>query len=689
MSSLNTAGISMQFLKVNTPMDTVIASSKQVDFFRAQGGVHTQPLAIDWVAYPLTTPTKGLDQFTTTECAQVLLSDIGCKIGRMYIRITAPPICNTLTNTEYDGTTLSSISTAVAALTIGTGTLGGSGSFAANDVVTLSGGSGSDFSGTVTAVTSGRPTAVTIDESGSGYATGVNYTMTNTAGRTLAGVQIATLGRKLTRFPAVGGRVLLPHAESGGNAYSGGISEESTNTGTVAHCNRFKNCIMSETTAVTLKTVTGVTMTDTQMDMKRTGGFAAEDMAAYYCRAAPLYLIDSVIMRCGLTNDTFNLTSDAIQQYHMYWASAYNSVPPEDTFLCADQSDLKFLSMRGDVVWNVPLPFPFCHARHMALTKLPIYYGVNVTFKNWASIIVNSPTYNPLLSVTLRASAVTTTVSSGTGFPAATYTPTLQTVTVSGGRIGTGRASMLSAIDDASVVVPATPLLNTMFQAQLLVEHIRLSTTEEAVVRSTPYTQIVCLHKLLGTPDRIQSITNYEGYGTKEIGATLPTAAFLVQSQRLSRPLLNLRADFTAPRDALTYSRPARSSANTPFHGFFQSIELKLDDVRRMLLTGDMQAISAAAAGVSTHAPGVRGTGTMILPLTAVNPYECTPAGYLSSTSIGTVALSYNVNPAVLNDYQYVGGLPAEGFMASVYALVYSQLVVNPAQASVSVRYTS
>jgi hypothetical protein len=702
MSNSLSEGVTIQLGQSQTAKSSTLAflqgdpSVVPVNWFEGRGNARTPPFVTDWVSYPLTLPTIGMVADQTNE---VQLNNVGAMIGRICVQIDFPPICNTLTNAQWDGTSLASVTTAVA--TVGEfsgGTLTpSSNAFAVGDEVTLSGGTG--FAGVVSEVDSDeRPTAITVIDGGSGYAINTNYTLTGPTG-SLTQVQV-TVGRALTHFPSVGGRMLIPRCQN----THGFFTHVSDNVTDATNRNAIKNCVIAEDYAVSAKAMTGITVTDTHHSV-RVGGLSSLCMAAYYCRAAPIYLIREAHWKIGSADaEVFPpLTTQAIYDYHTFMYSDFNRA--SDVSLHMDDSpyNLKVLSSGGNSRWIVPLPFPSCHSRSMFVPKFDVKYHLAVTWNDWRDTIVNSPTPTGL-SCTLNASPVTTTAPSGASFPAGTtYTPVLATYTVSGGRLtdtatGARRSSLLTATSATTTVVPSEPLSNTHFQASLLVEHIRMSPENETYVRTKfKSTRLVCVHRQLsgGLATPANYATSFNAETKKKItGMNGPVAFMLVRGQMASRAKVNMPLDFSSPRDGVLQTSLPSTVGNAaggqlaPPQPAFRNVSFFLNNSLRFSASEASRIMAFRSSGL--REPRGHTDEVVLVPFTATNPFDGVMSGVFTPEKTLSAEMVYDVNPAVFADLQFAGGLPVESSMTvRLDYVAYAVMTVDASTATIGLSATS
>lgn len=707
MSSKNNNGVNTQLVKASTNMDKVLlggtaaTNGHTVDQYSGYSSAAFLPFVSDWATYNLTTTAAGINGSGGT-LGNATLTNIGGRIGRIAVVIRAPPICNTITNCTHTGDALARDGAAGAVLSIDTSTATTDdmfGAFLIGETVVITsgaGGAGTEFLGTVTQIgTNGFPLAISVTTAGSGYTAAADVAIHAEAysDSTLENCTITVATDVLTEFPATNGRIVLPTSSGTGGSSTNGFASIGTQSSLDSASDAAFNSVISEAFGRSgvaasnfKKSVTGISISslgDTTIRYVRAGGLALDSLSAFYCYAAPFYLIHSAIFTAGVT-DLFTVTTATIMQYNAMWRSAENTLPARFTHTNDEEFMLKCDSMR-DVEWVVMLPFPFCHKKSMALPMQKSQeFKVRVLFNGWRDVLCNSPTYNDNLTIAPVA-LNTVTVAAGT------YTPVLNTYTVSGGRLGDARISMLSGATATGVVVPSTPLADSMFSAQLLVEHMRYDSITESRMRGRSFVRTVLLHRsLIATP--ITSL--YDGTQSVSFNATLPTSYLYVESQRNSRALLNDRMNFSAPEDPLLrrLSGGGHLSGDVGANGavsnhFFKSIRLNLEDYKRMEVDPTMASnLSLSAVADAQHTEGATG---MLLAFSSANPYDMQPHGAASMTDFTDMSLVYTVNPAVLTDQQEVGGLPQDLFTASLYQYCYSQLHVDAGNGTMFIKYTS
>ena len=713
MSSANSNGVNVQLKKMGTDMDAVLLGNTDltgrglIDQYSGQYSVEGHlPYVAEWESYNLTRSNIGISGFGGTEC-EAIIKNVGARLNRIAIVITAPPICNTITNCTELGAALATDGAAgeVLSATIPAGSHA-SGSFQVNELVTfVDDGDGSGFSGRVSQVdlddgvgttdAVNQLVSITIIEGGSGYAAGNTYQLegTTSGAQTLANVVVVVATNALTQFPATGGRIIIPQSSGGAHNKTDSFASIATTSKTSGNANMLQNCVALESlgrtgnaAGVITKTVTGITITDSNTSHKhvRAGGLATDDIAAHYCSGAPFYLVRSVRFDASGTEMPFVVTSATLFQYDAYWKSMQNTLPENATHTFKNDYLLKTNSMT-DIEWTVIVPFPFCHEKRDAIPIMnSLEYKVRVVFNGWRDILVNSPNYNDNLSITSSAS---TTVADPT---AATYASEIATYTVTGGRLGTTRTSMLSAASATTVVVPSTVLTDTMFQATLLVEHLRYAYKVEKQLKMMPVKRVVCLHRELGTTPLDGT---HDGTRDFEFTATLPTSHLYIETQRRSRALLNKRMDFSAPEDPLhrqfagSHLDSAVGSQGANTNHFFKKVKVFLESEQRMDID-PREGSNMALASIITQ-PHVQGTTGMLLAFTNNNPFDRQWGSTVSMTDISRKTLEITVNEAVLQDQQYIGGLPEDLFDARLYQYCFTQLEIDPVAGTMSCRYSN
>ena len=373
-----------------------------------------------------------------------------------------------------------------------------------------------------------------------------------------------------------------------------------------------------------------------------------------------------------------------IFRYNELWRSAQNSIPARYLHDSEDEYDLKVDSM-NDCEWIVVIPFPFCHERRQALQLLPTQtYEVHVTFNDWHQVLVNAPAYNDNLTIASSESAVSIVTPSA---DAGTYNVEIGTYTVPDGRLGNTRTSMLSGSSSTSITVPSTPLTNTMFQADLLVEHIRYGPSYEAAIKRMVTKRAVCLTRNVKT---LQFNSSTPATVEEEFVANLPTALIYLECQRQSRALLNDRMNFHPVSDPINrsfsgghYGSVGPQGSNT--NHFFKSVEVKFEGNQRLIVdAAEATALMPAQMASRQHPRGIPG---WILAFCGSNPYDHQFTGAAPMSNISHKSLVLEKNPAVLTDQQYIGGIPEDPFTMTAVQYYYNILEVDGANGTIRTMY--
>lgn len=701
MSSALTEGVTIQLGQPQVAKSSTMtflqndSSVGTVNYFQSRANARMPHFVTDWVSYPVTNPALGIVVDSTDS---VELNNIGGMIGRIFVQIEFPPICNVVTNTTDTGTSLTIVNTGVATVTgLSGGTLS---NFIAGEAVTLSGVGGTGFAGEVVSVTSGRPDSITVTAAGRGYSGSTSYTLTGASGGSLTDVSVTT-GNAVSTFPSEGGRVLIPRCMTSGAIFFDSVADTVTDA---TLRNAVKNCVISENQVASAKAVAGITVTDADCGHVRSNGLSNYSMAAYYCRAAPIYLIREVVWHIGSANDEVfpPITTQNIYDYHTFMSSDFNRASDVSLHMSDSAYDLKLLSMGGNNRWIVPLPFPSCHSPSMFVPKFGTSYKFEITWNDWRDTIVNSPTLNANLSCTLKASPVTPTNPAGPQFPE-TFTPELATYTVTGGRLtytatGARRCSMLVATSATNAVVPSTPLDNTHFQAWLLVETVRMTPQNENFIRTTfKASRVVCVQRHLPllsvTPANCD--THFNAVSKRRMTQLVGPVAFLmVRSRMASRAKMNLRMDFSSPRDALLQN----SLPSTVLHttggqlsapqSAFHNVSLYLNNSLRFTANEATRIVAYRSSGL--REPRGHTDEVLLIPFSSTNPWDGVVSGVFLPDKSLTADMVYNVNPAVFADLQYVGGLPAETSMiVQTDYVAYAVLTIDPSTMTIKLSATS
>jgi hypothetical protein len=626
----------------------------------------TMPIGLNWVTYSLTKPASGLLQSDVTEYDQKL-APVGSFVTDMQLEFDLPPLVNTLTNVQHDGSALGLTAGAVLAFSNITTAAG---TFTDAEAVTISG-AGTGFTGTVNGLTGPIPTAITTTDSGSAYAA-ANITITGGTSGATATADI-TIGNKLTTHPPTNGRIVLPAPSGGQDIYGGSLLEMGAASTTDANKDTLGNSIISEAMSTNLvtKVITGITIAggaESQMQRVRAGGLATTDLAAHYCRWAPAHLLNEISIRDATSGAWITAKGDDAVQYHEWFDR--KRLSRTDTGSSDDVYDLKEAAMRPQTL-RMRVPFNMFHQMSQAFPIEAVRdtdIMVKVKLNGWASILKNSPTYNTNVAVATSATAAAATV------PATvTYTPAFATYTTANGAFTDTQICLMEKATQTTGSAPSTALLNKFFQARLRVQYAHVPrAVQMGMHKGYSKTSTICQFQAVDT-----QLFNSASDSTVNnvVTAKFPMAYMYAVNRLNHNVLLNDQMNYHCVRDPLTRHRRGSAVDGGRGPSFFQFIRFKLSDNSVLDFPPDI-ATDMLHRKHAVHQPE-RGNEMYLLPFTNGNPFDEQKLDSTSLSSLDFKAIEYVTNPQVFTNQEFVGGLPTPNFTTTVRGVNYNTMTVS------------
>ena len=705
------AGIQTQLQHAATALDKVLTSPAGFDPYAMSAGcapIPYQNMATDFVVMPLTSGTSAATKLSQT--AQTTFSvklngganGSAHRLGRVWIGIDAPPIANVVENVTKGWHSLGTAAPlqGISEITANGASLSGTFVVGESVTITVSGDGSSGATGTVTTVASGVPTEIAIVNGGRGYSpTGTNKVITGvTSGATVNSATV-TRGDVLGYIPPTNGRMLVPAPHADDLTYNAATDNENSedNILPAVYASIVNSIITERHTGSIVKTIgsdVSATGPVENVQWMRAQGGTMCDLAAHYTRYPVAALVQTVTLSHGTGQDPLaTISGTEMMLYAEYFSSDLNaSLCQESMHSYKSPYDLKVASQKN-CRWRMLVPFPFCHTHEQSLPLPPLSGGdlvMEVVFKGWASIIVNSPTYNPNLTISL-APATTTTAPVSPAFPAGTYTPSLTTYTVSGGRIDTSRyTGMLSLSSTNATVVPATPLTSDMFSAYVVAEYIYYGdATYAKALKTTSYVFPVTTLAPVATL-AFNSTTPTTAGVRLPLPAKMPTSHLLLLNQLNSSKLQQRVFDFAPAREPVHTTMFGGERLYGSVHNhFFDKVDLELSTNKRLSLCGE--DLSRLMPSSVMNRPTAFDSGMLMFPFSAGNPYDPQKEGSISMSSLVTQdkVLTFYMRGNNVADNRYLGGLSGDSFVTTVYAYRTNMWKIDATTGMLSVIYNS
>lgn len=365
--------------------------------------------------------------------------------------------------------------------------------------------------------------------------------------------------------------------------------------------------------------------------------FPLTDAVAHYCRFAPIYLLQKVVLSSA-DQSIDEIVPLAILSALEFWRAAGTGIAGECINDSDDVGDLRAWA-QSERLWLIPIPF-FCTMSASQAFRSRAFHNhtlkVDFYFNALGKVIVGDPVNCHVL----------------TSFPTA---PVTDPVTASVWEVKTTATGKLGEnLTPIGGGIPATTVAASMFKFRFIYERIHGTQAERKLVHNSAGEQIIVQHKLFNPLSlKNDQLTAGSEYEMTTFKPTLSVAAFVFAVRRKSQVEQNKQMDFSGVPSPLI----GNSGRQQGVQHMLTQIRLDLTSETKFEATpNELHRLQPAMYAANSEPL----EGLMLYSCGDGNPYSLQKRGDLAFDAVDDPTLHVTTNANAAADHTAEGGVLGE-----------------------------